>query len=208
MVVNKPNGLLSEWDARYPTNVVSVLRPMVRGGLLQPVHRLDRLVSGALVLALRPMPLKVLQRSFEERAVYKYYEAITEKRPERTEGTLVNFLINNKLEKKAILVASASGEAKRAELEYRTVGLLGGYSQWQVQLHTGRFHQIRAQLAGLGCPIWGDVKYGGRALEAERTSEEGIALHCRQLRFRHPVSGAEVVADAPYPKWWSSFWEG
>ena len=115
---------------------------------------------------------------------------------EQHEGTLVNYLKRNEKQNKSYIVSEGTANAKLAVLDYKLIGhSAGGYSLLEVELHTGRHHQIRAQLAGMGCPIKGDLKYG-----YQRSNPDGsISLHARRLQFVHPVKKepVELVADVP-----------
>ena len=127
--------------------------------------------------------------------VRKTYHAITAARPPADEGTLVHWLVRNERQNKSYAYAGEKPGAKRAVLDYRLVGASERYYLLAVALHTGRHHQIRCQLAAMGCPIRGDLKYG-----APRSNPDGsISLHARSVAFEHPVTHAEVSVTAPYP---------
>jgi len=158
-------------------------------------HRLDRPVSGACVFARTGKALARLNALFRNGGVQKTYHAIVCRPPQPAEATLTHYLSRNERQNKAYAHATERPETKRAVLSYRTIGQSERYTLLEVQLHTGRHHQIRCQLAAIGSPIKGDLKYG-----APRSNPDGsICLHARSVRFEHPVSHKPVAVCAPYP---------
>lgn len=160
------------------------------------VHRLDRPVSGVMLYARTSKALKRLNRMFQEREVQKIYWAVTGDRPPADEATIEHFIKKNEKQNKSYVYDHEVKGSRKASLTYKLIGRSQRYYLIEVQLHTGRHHQIRAQLAAIGCPIKGDLKYG-----AKRSNEDGsISLHARSLAFKHPVTKEEIRIIAPLPE--------
>ena len=136
-----------------------------------------------------------LNEQFRERQVEKVYLAAVANRPEAMEGKLIHYLRRDGRKNKTIAYSDPQKDAKRAELSYRYLDSSDHYHLLEIRLHTGRHHQIRAQLADIGCPIKGDVKYGFRRSNPDRS----IHLHAWKLTFHHPVSNQEETITAPLP---------
>ncbi len=171
------------------------------GAFLGVVHRLDRPVSGVILFARTSKALERVNKMFKEREMQKTYWAVVRKKPAKSSGTLVHWLIKNPQKN----VTKAHDEevtgSQRAELTYKVLGELNEYYLIEVKPVTGRPHQIRVQLSTLGCPIVGDNKYG-----YPRASRKGsICLHARRLEFTHPVKQEPVKILAPLPQ--DGFWE-
>lgn len=165
-------------------------------------HRLDRPVSGIVVFAKTSKALSRLNTMFKDKDVKKTYWAIVCNRPPQTEGTLHNFLVRNEKQNKSYAYDREVPNSKEAILDYRLIASSDRYFLLEINLHTGRHHQIRCQLAKIGCPIKGDLKYG-----APRSNPDGsISLHARHIEFVHPVSKTPVSVTAPVPedKLWQS----
>lgn len=159
------------------------------------VHRLDRPVSGALLFARTSKALARLNTMFSTRKVRKIYWAVVKERPPEDEDTLTHFMKKNEQQNKSYAHNTEVRGSKNATLSYRLIGRSVSYYLLEVELHTGRHHQIRAQLAAIGCPIMGDLKYG-----FSRSNEDGsISLHARRLIITHPVSKEEITITAPVP---------
>lgn len=168
-------------------------------------HRLDRPVSGLCVLARTSKALARLNEMFRTGMVRKTYWAIVKDLPPEPEGTLTHWLVRNEKQNKSFAYDHERPGAKRAVLDYRLIGHSQRYHLLEVQLHTGRHHQIRCQLARMGCPIVGDLKYG-----APRSNPDGsICLHARRVAFEHPVSHQPIDVEAPLPALpiWQAFGE-
>jgi 23S rRNA pseudouridine1911/1915/1917 synthase len=189
LVVNKPAGMaverqqhgypsVEEWAWQYLS--AATKKPFV--GI---VHRLDRPVSGVLLLAKKRAALKDLNLQFAERRTEKIYRAIVQQAPPNAAGTLVHWLARNAEGKQAIVVAEGTVGAARCELKYSVLEEVAQGCLLEIKPIQGRFHQIRAQLAAAGMPIIGDVKYGS----AIPFLPEAIALHAHSLRFRDPADG-------------------
>lgn len=152
------------------------------------IHRIDRPVSGVVLFAKSSKALARLNEMLKNRDFQKTYWAIVEKRPENMEDTLVHHLVRDGKTNKSRCVSKPSAESKEAKLKYAVIGGSNKYTLLQISLYTGRHHQIRCQLAKIGCPIKGDLKYG-----APRSNSDGsISLHSRVLEFVHPVT-KEIV---------------
>ncbi len=170
------------------------------------VHRLDRPVSGLVVFAKTSKALARLNDMFKNKEVRKTYWAIVCKRPPQDEGKLRDWLVRNERQNKSYVRPEGTRDAKEAVLDYKLIGASDRYFLLEVHLHTGRHHQIRCQLAHIGSPIKGDLKYG-----APRSNPDGgISLHARAVEFVHPVSKqlVSVVAPVPQETLWQYFEAG
>jgi 23S rRNA pseudouridine1911/1915/1917 synthase len=166
-------------------------------------HRLDRPVSGLVVFAKTSKALSRLNDMFRDGDVHKVYWAIVKNEPKQPEGELVHWLVRNEKQNKSYAYDREVKDAKKAMLRYRVIGKSDNYTLLEVELMTGRHHQIRCQLAKMGCPIKGDLKYG-----SPRSNPDGsICLHARRISFVHPVSKLPIELEAPLPNGnlWSSF---
>jgi len=160
------------------------------------VHRLDRPVSGILLFARTSKALERLNEIFRTRQVKKVYFAIVKERPPAEEGVLKNFIKKNEAQNKSYVYDSEVKGSKEATLSYKIIGRSERFYLLEIELHTGRHHQIRAQLAKAGCPIKGDLKYG-----FSRSNEDGsISLFARKLEFIHPVRKEPVSITAHFPE--------
>lgn len=165
------------------------------------VHRLDRPVSGVVIFAKTSKALSRMNELVKSRSFQKTYHAVVKDMPPQLQGSLEDYLVRNEKQNKSYVTRDIhSPEAKRALLDYRLLATSsGGYHLLEVDLHTGRHHQIRCQLAHMGCPIKGDLKYG-----AQRSNPDGsISLHAYRLCFDHPVRHEPVEIIAPDP--WKMF---
>jgi len=168
-------------------------------------HRLDRPVSGVVVLAKTSKALARLNEMFRVGSVDKRYLAIVKNRPKQAEGRLENWLVRNEKQNRSYAYDREVPGSKQAILNYRLVASSVNYHLLEVELLTGRHHQIRCQLSKMGCPIKGDLKYG-----AERSNPDGsISLHAFHVTFEHPVSHEMIDVKAPLPDdaLWQSFRE-
>lgn len=170
------------------------------------IHRLDRPVSGATIFARTSKGLERMNRLFAERQIEKIYWAITSERPNPISGHLTHYILKDKSKntvKAFDRMSNRAKGAKKADLDYELKGQIGSNFLLEIKLQTGRPHQIRAQLAKIGCPIRGDVKYGF----TKPNKDASIHLHCRSLAFVHPVKKepVKVVADPPDEQIWNLF---
>lgn len=165
-------------------------------------HRLDRPVSGLVVFAKTSKALSRLNEMFKSSEVRKTYWAVVKNAPCEPEGELVHYLVRNEKQNKSYAYDTEKPGSKRAVLHYRLIGRSQNYFLLEVDLKTGRHHQIRCQLAKMGCPIKGDLKYG-----FPRSNPDGsICLHARRVSFEHPVSHERIEVEAPVPA--GNLWNG
>ena len=167
-------------------------------------HRLDRPVSGVVIFAKTSKALTRLNEMFKTQEVKKTYWALVKDKPEQEEGRLEHFLIRNEKQNKSVAHLKMVPNAKKAALSYRVIARSDTYYLLEVNLETGRHHQIRCQLAKMGCPIKGDLKYGF----PRSNPNGGISLHARRIEFIHPVSKEFIQLTAPVPeddKLWLAF---
>lgn len=200
---NKPGGLPVQPDKTNDLALSQMGAAYARTSI-QPIHRLDRPVSGVVLMAKKASAQKAITKQFQEGTVAKTYLAIVAEKPAEEKGVLVDFLSEQggKTNKTTVTSSDIPG-ARRAELAYEYLGSSERYHLLKVQLKTGRKHQIRAQLAHIGCPIRGDVKYGFK-----RKQPGGlIDLHAWKISFDHPVSKERLTLVAPPPERpvWAAF---
>lgn len=168
------------------------------------VHRLDRPVSGVVLFARTTKALSRLNKMFQDKEIKKTYWAVVGELPEQDEGELRHYILKNSEKNKSYAFPKMRSGAKEAILNYRMVSGLKNYFLLEVDLQTGRHHQIRCQLAKIGCPIKGDLKYGF----SRSNKDGGISLHARKIAFMHPVKKEpiEIVAPTPdYEPLWKEF---
>lgn len=166
-------------------------------------HRLDRPTSGIVVFAKTSKALPRLNDMFKNKEISKTYWAIVKNTPKQPEGTLKHYLVRNEKQNKSYAYDTEKPDSKQAILHYKLIARSDKYSLLEIDLETGRHHQIRCQLAKIGSPIKGDLKYG-----AERSNPDGgISLHARKISFIHPVSKEliEVTAPVPEDNLWQAF---
>lgn len=160
------------------------------------IHRLDRPTSGVVLFARTSKALERMNKQFRDKETSKTYWVITEGKPNQDKGTLRNYLKKNEKQNKSYVYDQSVQGAKEAVLHYTVLASSDNYHLLDIQLETGRHHQIRAQLAAIGCFVKGDVKYG-----AKRPNKDGsIGLHARKLAFLHPVTSEKIVINAPVPE--------
>lgn len=210
IIVNKSSSEIVQGDKTGDKPLAEMVKEYIKQKYHKPgnvflgvVHRLDRPVSGLVVFARTSKALARLNEMFRTKEVYKTYWAIVGNCPPTEEGELVHWLVRNEKQNKSYAYDKEKSEAKKAVLDYRLIGRSERYFLLEVDLKTGRHHQIRCQLAKMGCPIKGDLKYG-----SPRSNPDGsICLHARRVRFVHPVSKQEIDVEAPVPEGnlWHSF---
>ena len=201
IIVAKQTGEIVQGDKTGDTPLSEMVKQYLKEKYQKPgavflgvVHRLDRPVSGLVVFARTSKALTRLNKMFAEGEVHKTYWAIVEGRPQG-EGTLTHWLVRNEKQNKSYAYDREVPNAKKAMLRYRVLVQGDHYTLVEVQLLTGRHHQIRCQLAKMGCPIRGDLKYGAR-----RSNPDGsISLLSRRVEFVHPVSKESIVVESPLP---------
>ena len=156
-------------------------------------HRLDRPTSGVVMFAKTSKSLSRLNKIFKDGKVQKYYWAVTKNKPEKQEDTLIHWLRKNEKTNKSTYFEKETVKAKKAVLHYRVLKKLERYFIIEIELVTGRHHQIRCQLSAIGCPVRGDLKYG-----YDRSNNDGgIDLHAKKIIFEHPINGKKIIIDAP-----------
>jgi len=210
IIVNKRSSDIVQGDRSGDEPLDDIVRSYLKEKYNKPgdvfigvVHRLDRPVSGCVVYARTTKALSRLTELFRTRDVKKTYWAIVTERPPSEEGVLVHFIKKNETQNKSYVFKTQVKDSKSAELSYRMIGRSERFYLLEIDLHTGRHHQIRAQLADIGCTIRGDLKYGSK-----RSNEGGgISLHSRSISFLHPVKKEQVTVVAPLPdeKGWRLF---
>jgi len=209
IAVNKPAGLAAQGDSTGDEHLLDVVSAYLAEKFNKPgkafvglIHRLDRPVSGVVLLARTSKALSRMNEQFRLKSTRKIYHALIAEMPENKEGTLTHFLGKDSKTHRALTYKHEKPGTKKAVLHYRLVGKLGQYFLLEIELETGRFHQIRAQLSKEKMPILGDVKYGA----GNPLPDRSIALHARRLEFEHPVTKEKVVVVASYPnsEWWDS----
>ena len=228
LAVNKPAGLLTQPSGTDKDNLEDRSKVWIKdvkgkpgNVFLHAVHRLDQVVSGIVLFACTDKALSRLNANMRAHKFTKIYHAVISGMPPQPEGSLRHFLIHD--DYRAEVAKEGDPDAKECLLDYRVitpaVGRVtspgapdtpgevtrpttgknsGEYTLLEIQLHTGRYHQIRAQLAAIDCPIAGDEKYGSKV----KLPDGAIALHHARLTVIHPVSKAEIVIEAPYPAHW------
>ena len=210
IVVYKESGEIVQGDKTGDKPLSETIKAWIKEKYAKPgnvflgvVHRLDRPVSGLVVFAKTSKALSRLNDMFRKGEVKKTYWAMVQTPPAEPEGTLTNWLVRNEKQNKSYAYDHEVPNAKKAILKYKTVGQTEHYTLLEVNLLTGRHHQIRCQLSAIGCPIKGDLKYGAR-----RSNPDGsISLLSRTVEFIHPVSKEyiSVVSPLPTEKVWDNF---
>ena len=202
IIVSKSAGEIVQGDKTGDEPLSETVKAYIKEKYAKPgavflgvVHRLDRPVSGVVLFARTSKALTRLNEMFRTGSVEKTYWALVQNEPRESEATLTHYLIRNEKQNKSYAYTHERTGAKQAVLDYQVIGHSDRYHLLEVHLHTGRHHQIRCQLAAIGCPIRGDLKYG-----APRSNPDGsISLHARSIRFEHPVSHQEIYVVAPPP---------
>ena len=207
IAVTKPAGLLTQPSGNADESLIDQTRQLIKEKYNKPnniflglVHRLDRNVSGVILFARTSKAASRLSKQFREGTLEKYYRAIVLGKLKKEHSTLVHYLRKEK-SLRATVFPRETPTAKRSELSYKVINSLEKKSLLEVSLSTGRFHQIRAQMAFIGHPIIGDVKYGA----PESLPSQEIALYAHKLVFSHPISNEEITLTAPEPKTWEQF---
>lgn len=202
IIVSKRSGEIVQGDKTGDEPLSETVKQYIKEKYHKPgnvflgvVHRLDRPVWGLVVFAKTSKALTRLNKMFKEGQVHKTYWAITKNAPPAEEGVLTDWLVRNERQNKSYVHPQEVPNAKKAVLKYRVIAHSDRYHLIEVNLLTGRHHQIRCQLANMGCAIKGDLKYG-----APRSNPDGsISLLARRITFVHPVSKENIVVEAPLP---------
>lgn len=202
IAVNKRVGDIVQGDKTGDKPLSDVVKEYIKDKYNKPgevflgvVHRLDRPTTGIVVFARTSKALTRLNDLFKNRETQKTYWAAVKKKPDTEKGTLIHYLVRNEKKNASKAHTKEVPNSKKASLDFTVIRVLNTYSILEINLHTGRHHQIRAQLAAIGSPIKGDLKYG-----FDRSNPDGgIHLHARKLSFIHPVSKEELILTAPLP---------
>lgn len=209
IIVNKAPGEIVQGDKTGDKPLSDMVKEYLKEKYNKPgnvfcgvTHRLDRPTSGVVVFAKTSKALSRLNEMFKNNEIDKTYWAIVKKLPEKPEATLTNYLIKNERTNKSTAYDVEKPNTKKSVLHYKLIGQSQNYYLLEVDLETGRHHQIRCQLSKIGSPIKGDLKYG-----AERSNPDGsISLHARSISFIHPVSKEKIEVIAPTPE--DNLWRG
>ena len=210
IIVNKTTSEIVQGDKTGDTPLSEQLKLWLKEKYNKPgnvfvgvTHRLDRPVSGVVVFAKTSKALTRLNEMFRLGDIQKSYWAIVQNRPPKQQDEITHYLVRNEKQNKSYAYNGQKENAKKATLSYTVIAQSDRYNLLEVNLKTGRHHQIRCQLAQIGCPIKGDLKDG-----AKRSNPDGgISLHARRIRFIHPVSQKEIDVTAPVPNdvLWKTF---
>ncbi|WP_033962065.1 RluA family pseudouridine synthase [Psychroserpens jangbogonensis] len=202
IIVNKRAGDIVQGDKTGDKPLSDVVKDYIKIKHNKPgnvylgvVHRLDRPTTGIVMFSKTSKALPRLNKLFAEKKAYKTYWAIVKQVPESPQDTLINWLKKNPKNNKSTAYSKEIKDSKKAILHYKTLKVLDNYILLEIELETGRHHQIRTQLASIGSPIKGDLKYG-----FDRSNKDAsISLHARRLQFTHPVSKEPIDVSAPLP---------
>ena len=203
LAINKPAGVLVQGDETGDEPLVEICKKYIKEKYKKPgevflgvVHRLDRPVSGVVVFARTSKALERMNELFRDRQTKKTYIAVVRQKPKETSGTLVHWLVKNEKTNKVTAFAKENKDGQRSELNYQLLKQQSGFCMLEINPITGRPHQIRVQLASIGCTIVGDLKYG----DTKPNNDKSICLHARALTFVHPVKKETIVIEAPMPR--------
>ena len=202
LIVNKKSGDIVQGDKTGDKPLSDVVKEYIKEKYNKPgevflgvVHRLDRPTSGVIIFARTSKALERLNKMLRERTISKTYWAVVKNTPLKEKDSLIHFLKKNPKNNKSTVFTKETDASKKAILHYSVIKKLDNYSLLEIDLETGRHHQIRAQLAYIGSPIKGDLKYG-----ASRSNKDGsIHLHARKISYTHPVSKENILFLAPIP---------
>lgn len=202
IIVNKTASEIVQGDKTGDTPLSETVKQYLKEKYQKPgnvfvgvTHRLDRPVSGLVLFAKTSKALSRLNEMFKRGEVQKTYWAVVKNRPPQEEGTLSHWLLRNEKQNKSYAYDKEKPCSKHALLDYRLIAASDNYFLLEVNLKTGRHHQIRCQLSKMGCPIKGDLKYGF----ARSNPDGSICLHARRIAFVHPVSKENITVEAPLP---------
>jgi 23S rRNA pseudouridine1911/1915/1917 synthase len=203
IIVNKQSGDIVQGDKTGDTPLSEIIKEYIKDTYNKPgnvflgvVHRLDRPTTGVVVFAKTSKALERFNKMLRNKEVNKTYWAIVKNLPNKLEDTLIGFLKKNPKNNKSASYSSEIEGSKKATLHYKVIKSLDNYHLLEVDLETGRHHQIRCQLSSIGCPIKGDLKYG-----FDRSNKDAsIHLHARKIEFIHPVTKENISLIAPTPK--------
>ncbi len=210
IIVNKRSGDIVQSDKTGDKPLVDKVKEYIKEKYNKPgevflgiPHRIDRPTTGIVIFCRNSRSLERINQMFKDKAISKTYWAIVKDRPPAVSAKLIHFMKRNEQQNKSYASEEKKTGSQRAELDYKIIAESDRYFLLEIDLHTGRHHQIRAQLAKIGCPIKGDLKYG-----YDRSNEDAsISLHARKVSFIHPSKKElmEIVAPVPDDKLWKYF---
>lgn len=208
IIVNKRAGDITQGDKTGDAPLSDIIKEYIKDKYNKPgnvflgtVHRLDRPTSGVVIYARTSKALERLNKMLKDKEIQKTYWAIVKNQPQKEQDSLINFLKKNPKNNKSLAYSKEIPGSKKAILHYKVLKKLDSYSLLEINLETGRHHQIRVQLSNIGSPIKGDLKYG-----FNRSNKDGsIHLHARKVEFIHPVSKELIKVTASTPK--DSIWD-
>ena len=203
IIINKRAGDIVQGDKTGDKPLSDVIKEYIKEKYQKPgnvflgvVHRLDRPTSGIVLFARTSKALERLNKMLRERTIKKTYWAVVNGIPKKEENTLINYLRKNPKNNKSTVFRQETEGSKKAILHYKNIKKIDNYSLLEIDLETGRHHQIRAQLSAMGTTIKGDLKYG-----ADKSNKDGsIHLHARKVEFSHPVTKEEITISAATPQ--------
>lgn len=202
IAVNKPAGFLVQGDRTGDETILEVLKQYIKTTynkpgdvFLAPNHRLDRPVSGVLLFSKTSKALGRVNELFQKNQIRKKYYAITEGIPEKLEARVTDYIAKNRKKNISFITSKGNNNAKKCALSFKVTKVINRKCLIEVNPETGRSHQIRVQLAALGTPIVGDLKYNAQ----QKMEDRSIALHCHSLEFVHPVKKEKITIQAPVP---------
>ncbi len=203
VIVNKKSGDIVQGDKTGDKPLSDVVKEYIKDKFNKPgnvflgvTHRLDRPTTGIVIFARTSKALERINKMLREKKIDKTYWAVVKNKPKKESDTLINYLKKNQKNNKSTSFATEAEGSKKAILHYKVVKSLDNYHLLEINLETGRHHQIRCQLAAIGSPIKGDLKYG-----FDRSNKNGgIHLHSKKINFLHPVTKEQICILAPTPK--------
>ncbi|MDE6095083.1 MAG: RNA pseudouridine synthase [Muribaculaceae bacterium] len=208
IIVNKVPGEIVQGDKTGDTPLSEIIKAYLKEKYAKPgnvfcgvVHRIDRPVGGLVIFAKTSKALTRLNDMLRKGDIHKTYWALVEGKPDKNEDTLKNYLVSDGRMNKTFIAKEGTPDAKESILKYTTIAEGDRYTLLEINLLTGRKHQIRAQLSGIGHPIKGDLKYGAR----RSNPDGGISLLARKIEFTHPVSKLPISVEAPLPDEFKKF---
>jgi len=210
IAVNKTNSDIVQVDKTGDLSLEDMVKAYIKVNYNKPgdvflgvTHRIDRPVSGAVLFARTSKALVRLNEMFQQKEVKKIYWAIVKEKPPKISDTINHYIVRDQQKNKSYAFDNEKKDAKLASLTYTLLASAENYHLLEIDLHTGRHHQIRCQLAKIGCPIKGDLKYGF----PRSNPDGGISLHSRKIEFIHPVSKKliTILANTPQDSLWNYF---
>ncbi|MBO4943801.1 MAG: RluA family pseudouridine synthase [Muribaculaceae bacterium] len=205
IIVNKAPGEIVQGDKTGDTPLVEIVRAYIKDKYNKPgnvfcgvVHRLDRPVAGLVIFAKTSKALTRLNEMLRLGKIKKTYWALTRNMPAEPAARLTHYIVSTEKNNKSYASLSPRDDARKATLSYEVIGHTDSFNLLKINLETGRKHQIRVQLAAIGCPIRGDLKYGDK----RSNPDASISLQAHEIEFEHPVSHQIIHVEAPWPSSW------